>query len=450
MSLTTLSASVLVGIVALNPAVGDILQTPPENSFSAPAAEIGQEPETETKTIDAETDKITSVPLNDEKVNVVGVEWEGESPKPEIRYKENGKWSSWQSLEAEDGGPDAGTPDAQNATEATSAVVPIVNSEEVQVRSADKTADTESLEITTASTEVTEEDKTIASGTPGVTNTASITGQVGAFAAQTTDLNAGNVPTAEALAWNPELKANVVTRKEWGANEKQVKCGSSVASSNKGVIVHHTAGSNSYSRSQAPGIIRGYLTFHTQSKGWCDLGYNFLVDKYGTIYEGRAGSMDKAVVGAHASGFNTGTLGISVMGTYGSSAPPAAAQNSVARIAAWGANKWGYNPTGTMKMTSGGGGTSKYPKGRTVTLNVIGGHRDTSSTSCPGNAFYNRLGSIRTNTKNMQSKVEVKSPYVLKGEIKTYYEKNGGSSRFGLPTGNERRLSNPCWSSSII
>lgn len=327
----------------------------PENSFSAPAAEIGQEPETETKTIDAETDETTSVPLNDEKVNVVGVEWEGESPKPEIRYKENGKWSSWQSLEAEDGGPDAGTPDAQNATEATSAVVPIVNSEEVQVRSADKAADTESLEITTASTEVTEEDKTIASGTPGVTNTASITGQVGAFAAQTTDLNAGNVPTAEALAWNPELKANVVTRKEWGANEKQVKCQSSVASSNKGVIVHHTAGSNSYSRSQAPGIIRGYLTFHTQSKGWCDLGYNFLVDKYGTIYEGRAGSMDKAVVGAHASGFNTGTLGISVMGTYGSSAPPAAAQNSVARIAAWGANKWGYNPTGTMKMTSGGG-----------------------------------------------------------------------------------------------
>ena len=470
MSVTTaLSASVLAGIVTFAPMVGD-------------APQIETPPDTDAKTVQAVVDKTTKLDLDAEEVNVIGVEWKGENPKPEIRYKENGEWSDWQALEEDDDGADEGTPDAERAAKlqaeqvTNSAVVPVLNSDEVQVRSADQNADPEEYEVTAVSTEVTEEDEEIAEKAPAdVTNLDTIIGKedtaqntavtsetpgsdpviasaVNATAAQgvanavtpafATDTQA-QTPTAEALAWNPELKVNVVTRKEWGANENKVKCTSSKTAANKGVIVHHTAGSNSYSRAQAPGIIRGYLNFHTNSRGWCDLGYNFLVDRFGTIYEGRAGSLNEAVVGAHSSGFNTGTLGISVVGTYGSSAPSSAAQNSVARITAWGANKWGYNPTGKMTLTSAGGGTSKYAKGRTVTLNVVGGHRDTSYTDCPGNAFYNRLGSIRTNAKNMQSKVGGQMPYELKGAIKTYFNEKGGVSTFGLPTGPERPLSNP-------
>ena len=83
-------------------------------------------------------------------------------------------------------------------------------------------------------------------------------------------------------------------------------------------IVHHTAGRNDYTRAEAAAIVKGIQLFHVQGNGWNDIGYNFLVDRFGTIYEGRFGGVDRNVVGAHALGFNTGSVGIALLGTYGS------------------------------------------------------------------------------------------------------------------------------------
>lgn len=425
------------------------------------------------KKIKTETDEIKTIKLDSENVNLLGASWSGEDPELKIRYKTNDSWSSWENLpEDDEGGPDLNSNEGTQAEkfvsskdESSTEAVPVLNSNEVQLKSMNKKADTDNLEITRVSTDVTQADKEIVNSksTNNVSvakvNNASVQNAYGpamtansaSAEVQTTAYNPNEAEIQQAT-YNSGLKANIVTRKEWGANESLKRCASSSTSSAKAVFVHHTAGSNTYTKAQAPGIIRGYLSYHTQSKGWCDLGYNFLVDKYGTIYEGRAGSITKAMTGAHASGFNSGTIGVSVLGTYTSSAPSTAAQNSVKRIIAWKSNQYGLNPTGKVTLTSGGGGTSKYGAGKKVSLNVVSGHRDTSYTECPGLAFYNKLPSIRTGAKSLQASLKDSNagsggstnptPKVTtKGAIGTFYNKN--KTMTGAPTANEKKLTSP-------
>ena len=384
------------------------------------APQVSRNAGSTTKTYSATLSKVTAITLNDSEVNVIGASWTGDDPQLELRYRDSGGWSSWETLAADDAaGPDIASAEAKqvpaDAQEGHTEAVPIVDSSSVEIRATAKNADTDDLAVTNVASPVTGADAA------SVKKPASVTAQ-----------------KATAQVSHHELKANIVTRKEWGADEKLVRCKTDKTSTSKGVFIHHTAGSNSYTKSQAPGIIRGYLAYHTKERGWCDLGYNFLVDKYGTIYEGRAGSIDLSVTGAHASGFNSYTIGISVMGTYTGSAPSTAAQNSVKRLIAWKANQYAFNPTGKMTLTSGGGSTSRYPEGRKVSLNVVSGHRDTSYTACPGNAFYSRLGSIRSGAKAMQSDV---GGYPVKGAIGTYYRAN--SAKTGEARSKEGTLSNP-------
>ncbi|MFF0450494.1 N-acetylmuramoyl-L-alanine amidase [Streptomyces sp. NPDC004609] len=166
----------------------------------------------------------------------------------------------------------------------------------------------------------------------------------------------------------------------------------------KAVTVHHTAGSNNYTCAQAPEVIRGVYAYHL-GKTWKDIGYNFLVDKCGTIYEGRKGGVDRPVVGAHAYGFNNETTGISILGEYTKTAPSQAALQSVARIAAWKLGQYGVSPTGTTVLTAGAAGSSaskgSWQAGAKLTFNTIHGHRDGYATECPGNLVYNQLATVR-------------------------------------------------------
>ena len=127
----------------------------------------------------------------------------------------------------------------------------------------------------------------------------------------------------------------IVPRTSWGADERIRRGPPSYAADVRFAVVHHTAGKNAYSRSEAPAIVRGIQLFHVKGNGWNDIGYNFLVDRFGTIYEGRYGGVDRNVIGAHAMGFNTGSVGIALLGTYENSAPSAAAEDAIARIIAW-------------------------------------------------------------------------------------------------------------------
>ncbi|MEV5658867.1 N-acetylmuramoyl-L-alanine amidase [Streptomyces sp. NPDC052291] len=207
----------------------------------------------------------------------------------------------------------------------------------------------------------------------------------------------------------------ITSRAGWGADESisPEAPGYLPGGKVKAVVVHHTAESNTYTCAQAPAVVRGIYAYHVKQLGWKDVGYNFLVDKCGTIYEGRKGGVDKPVQGAHAYGFNAETTGISVLGTYTDAAPSEAAMTSVARIAAWKLGQYGVNPADTTTLTAGDAGTNyfrkSWAKGAQLTFPVIHGHRDGYNTQCPGDAFYSRLATIRTWAAGPVSGLTVKS-----------------------------------------
>ena len=184
----------------------------------------------------------------------------------------------------------------------------------------------------------------------------------------------------------------ILSRFAWGANEAIRRAPPSYAPSVQFALVHHTAGTNSYTASQSAAIVRGIEVYHVQGNGWNDIGYNFLVDKYGQVFEGRYGGVDKNVIGAHAEGFNTGSVGVAMLGTYGSAAPPTVARNALASLLAWRLDFAHVDPRSTLTWVSGG--NAKFAAGVPVILRAVSGHRDTGFTSCPGAALYAQLGAI--------------------------------------------------------
>ena len=185
----------------------------------------------------------------------------------------------------------------------------------------------------------------------------------------------------------------IVTRSEWGADESLRNAAPSYATV-KMAFVHHTASGNLYSSADAPALVRGIYAYHTQSLHWNDIAYNFIVDRFGTIYEGRYGGVARGVVGAHVYGFNTGSTGVSVMGTFIDEVPPAEAVTALERLLAWKLGVHGLDPAGTARLTCGA--AEKYATGATVTFPVIAGHRQANYTECPGSALYALLPAIRT------------------------------------------------------
>ncbi|MET9641990.1 peptidoglycan recognition protein family protein [Streptomyces syringium] len=197
-------------------------------------------------------------------------------------------------------------------------------------------------------------------------------------------------------------RPRIVTRAGWGADESIRERGFVYTKTVRAAFVHHTASGNKYSCSQSASVIRGIYRYHVQSSGWRDMGYNFLVDKCGTIYEGRSGGVAKAVMGAHTLGFNSNSMGIAVLGTFGSSTPPTAAVDAVARLTAWKLGLFGRNPLGSTTLVSAGG--NLFKKGTKVRLKVISGHRDGYATECPGDLLYKKLGRARSTAARLQGR----------------------------------------------
>jgi flagellar hook assembly protein FlgD len=181
----------------------------------------------------------------------------------------------------------------------------------------------------------------------------------------------------------------IIRRTQWGADESIVRAGPEFADRVRFAVVHHTAGTNSYTAAQSAAIVRGIQRYHVLANGWNDIGYNFLVDKYGQIFEGRGGGIDRNVVGAHAQGFNTGSTGVSLLGTYSSSRISTAGRSALVKLLAWRLDVAHVDPLSRLTWISGG--NPEYSAGTPVRLRAISGHRDTGPTSCPGTALYGQL-----------------------------------------------------------
>ena len=374
-------------------------------------------------------------PLEVDRFLVAGFTWTGGADLPEgvriyLRVRENGTWSPWYLNEAADAGRDdrttsgtgefiTGGADAIQASVVGGSLpaglkLALVPSQP----QGEEVLDADDLKTTEAPPTPVIEDAAVqpqagrsgaleSSAEPIGQSTSAVTAQSitpASFSmAETTARPASTVPVAVPAALPVATSANglpvpVTTRAEWGANASYMSWDPDYASAGH-VVVHHTAGTNNYSAGQSASIVRGIYYYHAVTLDWGDIGYNFLIDKYGTVFEGRSGSVaapaGRMSVGAHARGVNTGTMGLSMMGDYSSVSPSDAQLSSVGKMAGWFLGRAGItdaNGWAGLNVWT----TERYQAGSTISMPRILGHRDVGYTSCPGNVGYSKLGTIRT------------------------------------------------------
>jgi N-acetylmuramoyl-L-alanine amidase len=187
----------------------------------------------------------------------------------------------------------------------------------------------------------------------------------------------------------------LITRDEWGAAAVPPRTDPEYGAVEL-AFVHHTVNANDYGPDDSAAIVLGIARYHRDSNGWNDIGYNFLVDRYGQIFEGRAGGIDQPVVGAQAQGYNSVSTGIACLGTFESVALTSAGMTALARVIGWKLSLHGVPVQGQITVISAGGESNRYSAGTEVTLQRISGHRDGDATSCPGGVLYGQLPALRS------------------------------------------------------
>ena len=187
----------------------------------------------------------------------------------------------------------------------------------------------------------------------------------------------------------------VIPRAEWGADSVPPR-EPPLYGEVQIAFVHHTVTANDYGPEDSAAIVLGIARYHRNSNGWNDIGYNFLVDKYGQVFEGRAGGIDQAVVGAQAQGYNSVSTGIACLGDFTAIAQTPQAMDVLARLIAWKLSLHAVPTLGPVTVISAGGPSNLYPLGTPVTFERISGHRDGNNTACPGNVLYTQLDQLRT------------------------------------------------------
>ena len=350
-------------------------------------------------------------PLEVDRFFVAGFTWAGSAELPEgvriyLRVRENGTWSPWYLNEAADAGRDdratSGTGEfVTGGADAIQASV-VGSSLPAGLKLALVPSRPQGEEVLGADDLKTTE----AAPTPVIEDASAMENQGTQVDPAAMTLSASPAPVAQPAAAPAATTANglpvaVTTRAEWGANASYMSWDPEYARAGH-VVVHHTAGTNSYSAGQSASIVRGIYYYHAVVLDWGDIGYNFLVDKFGTVFEGRSGSVaapaGKMSVGAHARGVNTGTMGISMMGDYSAVSPSDAQLSSVGKMAGWFLKRAGISDVtgwaGLHVWT-----TERYQAGSTISMPRILGHRDVGYTTCPGNVGYSKLGAIRAIAK---------------------------------------------------
>jgi hypothetical protein len=243
----------------------------------------------------------------------------------------------------------------------------------------------------------------------------------------------------------------VITRTEWGGDSVPPR-----AAADYGTVecafVHHTVTTNDYAPEDSAGIVLGIARYHRDSNGWNDLGYNFLVDKYGQVFEGRAGGIDAPVIGAQAQGYNSVSTGIAVLGTHTSLAASEPTMEALARLIGWKLTLHGVPVQGQVTVTSAGGASNRYRAGTPVTLQRISGHRDGDSTSCPGNLLYGQLADLRTRAARYATPTSTLTMYTSKtvrgvkaSEVGGELHFGDGSSPAGVPVDIEIQAGGAAW-----
>ena len=318
---------------------------------------------------------VVSKPLRAPKrFNLVGLRWRGSAePGVAIRTRRaGGRWSRWTPVSADrDHAPDRGRGEPQPA--GTTAPAWAGDADYVQYRMSRRVPGLRLHFVNTRGT--TTRGERVRSAIRRTAN-AGVTA-IGGLATKA---------VAPSRAQAAESQPRIVRRRDWGSSQCAPRNRPSYGRVQVG-FVHHTVTTNDYSREDTPAIVLGICRFHRNSNGWDDIGYNFLVDKFGVLYEGRAGGIDQPVVGAQVAGLNTKSFGVANIGTFTDQRQSGAALRSLARLIRWKLPLHGAPTSGRTTVVNAGGGTLR--------LNRVSGHRDGNSTACPGTELYGQLPALR-------------------------------------------------------
>jgi hypothetical protein len=312
---------------------------------------------------------VTSLPEASTGFATVGVTWDGGQDFAEddlritVRSLEDGAWSAWQRVHYDPAHePDPGT-ESDEVRDGTDAIV-VGDVDDVQVKAVSRTGRTP-------------EGLALAIVDPG---------QDVAPVREKAAIDTGKLASAARLAGSPAAvtpKPKIFSRAQWGADERLRDKPSLHYGEIHAGFVHHTVNANDYDRGDVPSILRGIYAYHTQSRGWSDVGYNFLVDRFGRIWEGRYGGVDRPVVGAHTLGYNDDAFAMSAIGNFETAHPSQAMLDAYARLFAWKLSLHGIRADDTRQYV-----TSRY-------FQAINGHRDAGQTACPGRYLYAKIPDIR-------------------------------------------------------
>ncbi|WP_052436449.1 N-acetylmuramoyl-L-alanine amidase [Georgenia sp. SUBG003] len=342
-------------------------------------------------------DAVLTRPIPTDEFLVAGLTWEAgqrlaADAQVFVRVEEDGVWSEWEETSHEEGM--SGTGEAAAGTD------PFVTggAQTIQVRVTGAAAELpDNLAITVLSTEdlqtpppATEAVESAPIPVPTVAPAAP--GSSAVVPAGTVAASVAASPVATTVV---PPRPSVISRAGWGADERKMTWRPTYRAL-RAAVVHHTAGTNTYTWSEAASVVRGIYQYHAVTRGWGDIGYNFLVDKWGRVYEGRTGSLaapaGMMTQGAHAAPVNSGTVGISAMGDYTKIAAPTAVIEAMTDVLAWQFGRAGIDATTRSGIYSPG--TPALASG--VNLPRIFGHMDVSATTCPGKDIYGRLAAMRT------------------------------------------------------
>ncbi len=317
-----------------------------------------------------------------EDTDMVIVSTDGKHAHFSMRTFVDGKWGEWFETHAHaDEGPDA-NPGTEGANTGASAIGPIwIGAETDAIEVVLQGGSVGSLEIDKLKID------------PAFAET-------DLLATQTSGSNL----TIDPVTANGVAQPAIKTRADWGGgpwNNGNEECvgGPFLADNLRGLVVHHTVTSNEYSPEQVPGLLRGIYHHHVNINNWCDVAYNFLIDRFGTIWQGRTGAPDQPIRGGHAKGFNNRTAGVALLGQYqGDIKRPAGAYptqetlTSLEALASWKLSLHGVDPLGrTWLKNRATVQPMRFATGEWVELPTIFGHRDVGLTSCPGNRAYVNL-----------------------------------------------------------
>lgn len=280
-------------------------------------------------------------------------------------HEAGGNWSGWQAVSSQSQSPDSQTGETQPAT--VSDPVWAQEGDAIQYRLSGPASQVRIHLVNTTGT-----------ATSGDRLKTAVAGTVHAAVTTVTGLFTG--PGASAATGAPAM----VGRATWDAHNACLPRKSPQYGSTQLAIVHNTP-LGSYTRSQAQRAVLGICLYDRNSNGWNDIGFNFLVDQYGTVYEGRAGGIDRSVVGAHTQGFNSVSTGISNLSASQSKPVSQAAMNSMASLIRWKFGVDGVPTSGPVTVVSKGGpvAPTRYAKpGAAASLQRVTAYCEITS-GCP-------------------------------------------------------------------